>query len=66
MKSLQLLPGKHRQKEIVEVRFPYGLQLMAKLKEQRGKGKKDRITLFCHTCIRTGNRLKIYSETFGS
>ena len=32
MKSLQLLPGTHRQKEIVKVRFPYDLQLMVKLK----------------------------------
>ncbi len=36
MKSLQLLPGTHRQKEIVKVRFPYDLQLMVKLKKQKG------------------------------
>lgn len=36
MKSLQLLPGTHRQKEIVKVHFPYDLQLMVKLKKQKG------------------------------
>lgn len=36
MKSLQLLPSTHCQKEIVKVRFPYDLQLIVKFKDLIG------------------------------
>jgi hypothetical protein len=44
MKRLQLFPRTHRQKETLEVRFPYELQLIEKLKEKKGvhwKQKKN-------------------------
>ena len=36
MKSLQLLPTTHYQKEIGKVRFPYDLQLIVKFKDMIG------------------------------